>query len=263
MTRLAAPLLALLLAAPVAWGQAADPPPAGPEVVGMAAAAPKVTLPKERRVAVGERFSIAPVVSNGGTPRLYLPDPGLREDRTFVDLLPEEYQAKLKGWVLYASAPGSFRVASYVGGPGNSCSEIAVCTVTVGDAPPAPPGPTPPGPTPPTPGDPLAATLAAAYRADGSPAASAKTLASLYRVAATSTVNDPALATAGDLLNTMSKAAAALVPLPALKSTREAIAAELKTKLPAAPSAPLDAPTRKLCADQFARVATLLESIAK
>jgi hypothetical protein len=78
----------------------------------------------------------------------------LREDRTFVDLLPEEYQAKLKGWVLYASAPGTFRVASYVGGPGNSCSEIAVCTVTVGDPPPTPPGPAPgptPGPTPPGP----------------------------------------------------------------------------------------------------------------
>jgi hypothetical protein len=153
--RLAFPLL-LLLAAP-AW--AADtpeppkPPPCPPgECKVETAPAPTVELPAEKKVAVGERFSIAPVVTAGGTPRIWLPDKGLIEDRTYVDLLPQDVRDRLSGWVFYAQSPGTYRIGAYCGGANKTCSPIAVCTVTVGDPPPGPtPGPTPPGPAPPGP----------------------------------------------------------------------------------------------------------------
>jgi hypothetical protein len=161
-------LLLFVIAAP-AW--AADPPatPEAPPAMTagppLAAAGPRVTLPATRTVLPRERFSLAPVVSNGGVPRWYLPDPaGLKEDRTFLDLIPDtvtidgtavDFASKIKGRVFYSDTPGVFRVVVYCAGDGRVASDIAVCVVTVGDAPPVPPpgpGPTPPGPTPPTPG---------------------------------------------------------------------------------------------------------------
>jgi hypothetical protein len=250
-----AALTLLLLAAPT-W--ASDPPAAAP---------PVVTLPAARKVAVGERFSLAPVVTNGGVPKWYAPDPGLREDRTFLDLIPDELATKLKGRVFYAEAAGTYRICVYVGGDNRTASDVTICTVTAGDVPPAPPGPgpTPPGPTP---GDPLATTLAATYKADGAPAAQAKALVSLYRLGSTSTVNDPALTTLDALVAVMHKAADSLLPPPAagprpLAATRDAIKADLAAKVGTKPGTPLDAALRKTLADQFARYAALLDSLSK
>jgi hypothetical protein len=142
-------VLSLLLLAAPAW--ASDPPAAAP---------PVVTLPAARRVAVGERFSLVPVVANGGTPKYYAPDPGLREDRTFLDLIPDELATKLKGRVFYAESPGTYRIVVYVAGDNRTASDVAICTVTAGDVPPGPgpgPGPVPPGPDP----DPFANSRAA------------------------------------------------------------------------------------------------------
>jgi hypothetical protein len=151
---------ALLFVAAPAFADTPEPPKPPPcpaeGCKAQTAPAPTVELPATKAVAVGERFSIAPVVTAGGTPRIWLPDKGLTEDRTYVDLLPQDVRDRLSGWVFYAQSPGVYRIGAYCGGANNTCSPIAVCTVTVGDVPAPGPGPTP-GPNPPSP-DPFGGT---------------------------------------------------------------------------------------------------------
>lgn len=126
-----------LFLAGFAYGDTPEPP-----------VAPTVTVPSVAKIAVGERLTVKPIIANGGIPKWFLPDPtGLKEDRTYLDLVPPDVQKQLTGRMFYSDTPGTFRVVVYCGGPGNTASDIATCIVTVGD--PVPPGPGPgPGPTP-------------------------------------------------------------------------------------------------------------------
>jgi hypothetical protein len=274
-------VFALLLLAAPAFADTPEPPQA---------AAPSVKLPPTLTTKVGA-WVLIPADVSGGVPQWYLPD-GKKADKTralhmreavpgeglaevpLESIFGEDWARKAQGRVFTSNVPGVFRVCAY-NARGDMASLISTCVVTVegpapppGPAPPGPtPGPTPPGPAP-TPGDPLAATLAAAYKADGSPAAQAKALASLYRLGSTSTVNDPALATLDALVAVMHKAADSLMPPPTtgprpLAQTRDAIKADLAAKVGTKPGTPLDATLRKTLADAFTRYAALLDSVSK
>ena len=131
--------------------------------------------------------------------------------------------------------------------------------------PPPPPGPLEPPepPPPPEPPDPLAVALRTAWAAEAGADKfhQRELLASLYRVAAQDTVRQPQLQTVGDLLGAVQQAARSLLPADALPKVRAAIAAELRTKLPTDPAAPLDAAARERCREQFERVAKLLDAL--
>lgn len=108
----------------------------------------------------------------------------------------------------------------------------------------------------PAPSDPLLTKLAETYAADGSPEADARALAAVFRQGV-SLAGDTSVTTTSALLKILHASAERLLPLPKLGKTREAVARELDSKLPTR-DAPLDAASRKLCADQFSRMATLL-----
>jgi hypothetical protein len=173
------------------------------------------------------------------------------DELTFVGPPNQEYRIKLLAIRIIDGKPHIDR---------------AVKVVRIGEAPPVPPGPGPtPPPTPVPPADPLFPAIQAMYGADTSPTkqADAKKLAAVFRQAGLTTVNDAALATTGALFAVVANAARAVVPLPALQPLRETVAKELQVKLGTDPAKPLDAATRKLCGDQFARVAGLLDGVAK
>ena len=125
---------------------------------------------------------------------------------------------------------------------------------------PVPPLPAPPMPAPPAPVDSLLPTLKAAFTKD--PAADQsqiKNLAALYRQSA-NLAADPTQTTVKGLHDQM-KAGRQLLIGESLPATRAAITAELNAKLPTSAAAALDAPTRALCAQQFTRIAALLEQL--
>lgn len=133
--------------------------------------------------------------------------------------------------------------------------------VVIGEAPPPPPPP----PPPPGPADPLYTTLAPIYGADQTPnkAALTRALAGVYRLTATEYVGRLEYKTFGELSAVMAKAAQTVAPLPALQPLREAIARELTAKLGASPATLLTPELRAKCAEQFLRVANVLEALTK
>lgn len=130
--------------------------------------------------------------------------------------------------------------------------------IDAGTAPQPPPGPTPPIPVPPS--DPLAQAVATAYAAetDAAKAQQVQELAALYRVAATSTVNDQALKTNGDLIAKMHAAAVALVGEAALPKVRRALGDYLNSKIDRTPTAAIQ---REVFGQAFATIATVLEGL--
>jgi len=85
-------------------------------------------------------------------------------------------------------------------------------------------------------------------------------LQSLWKNAASTTVNDPQIANISQLLGVMHSAATDLINND-LMVVRDTIRKELDTKLPVKASTTLDAPTRTLCAAQFSRIAELLTKV--
>ncbi len=175
-----------------------------------------------------------------------------------ADLIPSESG---KSAVFSSPTAGRYRVFAY-SGDADGPSEPAICLVTVGEPPEPGPGPNP-NPTPVPPDDPLAKALQAAFtlETDAGKKSQCTLLATLYKTAATSTVNDATLKTVGDLYQVMRKAAQSLIPDAALPKVRAAVAAELSAKLPKAASAPLDAATRALAGKTFAKVGAALEGV--
>lgn len=129
--------------------------------------------------------------------------------------------------------------------------------------------PTPPAPVPPPgPTDPFAATLQSAFSQEDAGTRSQNTakLSALYLQAADTTVNDPNLKTHGDLMTTERAAIFTLLKDPGPQPTiipkiRQAIGAELSTKLPTSASAPLDSNARILVQTQWKRIGTLLAGL--
>jgi len=227
MNRLAT-LAALLLAAPL-WGQQA------------VIVAPAKVSPGDLVVLDGSQSK--------GTGHVWKL---VSSDKTF---LPVDGGVKC---VFATGAPGLYSFVLAVADGGKA--DLAVHVLQVGEAiPPVPPVP------PPTPIDPLWGAMQAAYGADlsATKATQARQLASVYRVAAATTVNNPALTTAGMLYDAVATAAASVVPLPALQGVRQALAEDFRKNLPTALAAPLDTSLRVLCRDNFNRAATLLEALTK
>src|SRR5579883_1986788 len=122
------------------------------------------------------------------------------------------------------------------------------------------PGPAPVPPAP-APVDPLTATLQAAYAADPAPdkAAKLQALQSIWTLAPAA-ADDPAMATAADLLAKLHNAAQQLVG-DSLPGVRKAIETELDTALPTNPAQALDPATRQACKAAFTRIATSLSGV--
>lgn len=101
----------------------------------------------------------------------------------------------------------------------------------------------------------------AAVAADGAGKASVALYAALYRQAARTTVLDPGLTTAADLLKEMGRAVKQLgLPAGSLDKTARAVADELNKTLAAATA--LDAATREKIQTSFLIVATALEVVS-
>lgn len=225
-----------------------------------------IKLPATKQTPVNIPCIIAPTENTGGVVKWLLPDPGVKEV-LLTDLFPPEIADKAIGRIFYASQPGKYRIWAVVA-KGDKVSDRAECLLQVGDspAPPTPPEPVPPTPpAPPT--DPLTQAVGAAFVRDGSPAAQVKALASVYRLASTTTVNDPKVTTLDQLVAIMHKAADAMLPPPAtgprpLQNVRDELKADLGKATGTKPGTPMDAALRKTCGDQFARYATILEGLS-
>ena len=127
------------------------------------------------------------------------------------------------------------------------------------------PLPPPAPPKPPEPVDPLKARLAAAFDADADAAGKrghAKDLAALYRQAA-KLAQDTSVATSGDLLQQVARAAATLLNDPPggkhLAGVRRVVGEELNRLLPT--DDPLTDAQRKAAAELFGKLATILDTL--
>jgi hypothetical protein len=226
-------LLLLLLWPAACWGQ-------------------KVTLPKEVRGQPGAWIVVVPEDKDGGDVKWHT-SPGLV--RVPIDkLFPDQKAAG----VVVQGATGRHEVWAWCA-KGDKASELAVCTVVIGDAPPVPPGP---GPTPPTPDDPLTRALQAAYAAEADPKKDEhrKALAGLYRAGA-EFANREDVTTWGRLLSAMREAATATGLDGKVPLLRVAVRDHGLSGLPSEAQRPLDAAGRKLAAETFLKVAVALEGV--
>lgn len=155
---------------------------------------------------------------------------------------------------------GRYKFVAVGAGKGGEQAQEAF-VVLVGDVPPVPP----PDPVP-VPRDPLWPSMKAAYVADTTTANKtpcALQLASVFKVAGTTTAYDPAIQSMGDLFTTISRASQALVPLPALQTTREVVGKELVAKLGSDATTALTPALRKAASEQFARMSGLYQALAE
>jgi hypothetical protein len=211
-------------------------------------------LPKEVRGQPGAWIVVVPEDKDGGDVKWHT-SPGLV--RVPIDkLFPDQKAAG----VVVQGATGRHEVWAWCA-KGDKASELAVCTVVIGDAPPVPPGPGP-GPTPPTPDDPLTKALQAAYAAEADPKKDEhrKALAGLYRAGAEFAARDD-VTTWGRLLSAMREAATATGLDGKVPLLRVAVRDHGLSGLPSEAQRPLDAAGRKLAAETFLKVAVALEGV--
>lgn len=175
-----------------------------------------------------------------------------------LDLIPSESG---KWAVITSLTPKTYRVAAYSATTDGQPTDPTYCTIIVeGETPPGPaPGPTPPAPI----DDPLLSVLSPIFGADQSPTKREDVLklASVYDLASTTTVVDPAVTTRSQLVSVIVTAGRSVCPLPKLQTMREKIATELDAKLGTDPASPLTADLRSAYAVQFARMAKLLKTL--
>lgn len=225
-------LLLLLLTAP-AWAQS-------------------VRLPAEAKGEPGA-FVKVPADTDGAHVRWYSPDRGLQ-------LFPVELLKDSKTAVVTATAPGRYRLVAWTA-KGDVPSDPAVCVVVIGEPGPEPgPGPTPP--VPPVPPDPLTKTLQAAYdrETDAKKTELKASLAALYRQGA-EVASKPEITTWGQLFNVMKSAATTLGVSGKLPVVQEAVATDLKDRLPTDGTKTLTTDDRVLAAQTFKRIAGALEGV--
>lgn len=234
MTRkLTAVLTAVLLWAVPAWDQ--------------------IALPEKASGDVGE-FVTVKAETKAAVVGWYVPDKGLA-------LFPVDLLKDTKTAVVVAKAPGTYRLVAYA--EVDKKPVHAVVVVVVGGVPvPPDPGPNPPVPPP---DDPFAKALQAAW--DTSKLVEAKAdesrrlLAHLYREAAQTTVNDPALKTVGQLLGKLQNATDGMPELKgALTPARKVVADYLRKELPPL-TTDLNPDVRAACGRVFARVGAALEGL--
>jgi hypothetical protein len=213
-----------------------------------------VKLPKEVKGQPGAWIVVVPEDKDGGEVKWHT-SPTLT--RVPIDkLFPDQKAAG----VVVQGPTGRHEVWAWCA-KGDKASELAVCTVVIGDAPPVPPGPGP-GPTPPTPDDPLTKALQAAYAAEADPKKDEhrKALAGLYRAGAEFAARDD-VTTWGRLLSAMREAATATGLDGKVPLLRVAVRDHGLSGLPSEAQRPLDAAGRKLAAETFLKVAVALEGV--
>ncbi len=159
---------------------------------------------------------------------------------------------------LVVNAPASGRFRFVAVGTLNDEQTAVPFTVVVAGTPPTPP----PAPTP----DAFQQALQDAFGVEAATPklTQVRTLATFYRTAARTTVNDPRLLTTGDLDHAL-KLGVKLIGLPpgALSGLVQVIASDMTRALgdPIASPKPLDAATRAAAAAELNRIASALEGI--
>ena len=156
--------------------------------------------------------------------------------------------------IFSAMAPGRYKILAWTAA-GDIPSEPAVCVVTVGSAPPVPPGPV-------VPTDPLAVALKGLFEANQDPdkAKQLAALADVYRRAGRA-AGDPEIKTAGDLFAFARRQAAAVLPPMALEAMRAKLGEELAAVLPTDPDAALTPSIRTAATEIYNKLAGILESL--
>ena len=209
-----------------------------------------VKLPPEVKGEPGQ-FILVRAQADGSAVEWYTPDKGL-------SVFPAGQLKDPKVTIVVASVEGRYRLLGWTA-KGDVPSEVSICIVVIGDAPPTP---IPPGPDPAPPSDPLVQALQAAYAAetDAGKAQLKASFAAFYREASNAAQNQ-ALGTWGQLFDTMATAARSMGITGKLPTLQGVIQGELKKVLPIGRDAPLDTAGRKLAADTFNRIATALETV--
>lgn len=223
-------------------------------------------LPKEIKGLPG-KFVTIKAETMGKHVRWRAVDPGLE----ILDDLPSLKEGKEIRCI--ACKPGRYRVEAYTS-INDEPTVTFICTVIIGNTPPAPnppPNPNPPNPPPPNPPiDPLVAKFSSALTGDGgmTPVNRAQLIAliGLYEAAADHAAK-PGISSVGMLLEDIRKVAYGeggqngLIRPDVLIGVRKAISAEVVHVLGDEPSAQLDVTTRGRAVDIFRRVATALTKL--
>lgn len=185
------------------------------------------------------------------------------------DVSPEDVAdvREIGGRLIFTAPPGTYRVKLRT--IQGKAVVTARATVVIGDAPPIPPIPPGPDPVPVPPAppvDPLAAEIRVLFDKDPAPVnekrATARLLAAVYAHAVPMVGDSAMIPTAGKLRQVLADASTNLAR-DKLTTVRERKRDELKRILPSDPDAVLDAATRVKAAELFARLATILEGLAK
>ena len=156
--------------------------------------------------------------------------------------------------IFSAMAPGRYRILAWTAA-GDIPSEPAVCVVTVGSAPPVPPGPV-------APTDPLTVALKGLLEANQDPdkAKQLAALADVYRRAGRA-ATDPEIKTASDLFAFARRQAVAVLPPMALEAIRAKLGEELAAVLPTDPDAALTPSIRTAATEIYNKLAGILEAL--
>lgn len=156
--------------------------------------------------------------------------------------------------IFSAMAPGRYKILAWTAA-GDIPSEPAVCVVTVGSAPPVPPGPV-------APTDPLTLALKGLLEANQDPdkLKQLAALADVYRRAGRA-ATDPEIKTAGDLFAFARRQAVAVLPPMALEAIRARLGEELAAVLPMDPDAALTPSIRTAATEIYNKLAEILESL--
>ncbi len=156
--------------------------------------------------------------------------------------------------IFSAMAPGRYKILAWTAA-GDMPSEAAVCVVTVGSAPPVPPGPV-------APTDPLTVALKGLFEANQDPdkAKQLAALADVYRRAGRAAA-DTEIKTAGDLFAFARRQAVAVLPPMALEAIRAKLGEELAAVLPTDPDTTLTPSIRTAAAEIYNKLAGILEAV--
>lgn len=175
------------------------------------------------------------------------------------DVSPDPVKIVENGETLYFNGPaGRYRVTAtlqWIEGDRVRSKRIRQ-DVVIGRSPQPPPGPGPVDPVNPT--DAFSLAIQAAYERETATdkATSVSKLASIYRVAATTTVLDPNITTNGQLFDTMQTASRTMLPATAIPLVRRVVGDRLNP-LAGAVSTPID---RTKLAAEFKTIADALSA---
>lgn len=200
------PVLLVLALAPLFTPPASAAPPEVPKTLSAKVGKPVLF---DVKTDGAKPFGWAPGFDKAKCPvvRLYSDDPAVS---SFMAIPDEAGSYVLTFWTIGAGEKGF--------------SQVVIATEEK-PVPPVPPGP----PIPPAPTDPFSLAIQAAFTAELAPdkLTSAGKLASVYRMAAKSTVRDTTITTTGQLFDVMTKASRVMLAETAIPKVRAVIGSRL------------------------------------